>query len=107
LREDGLFAHWLDAGLVALGSDTSLTLPEKRKRAAWLLAQNQPAPLYADATLASLVPWLPPEDWRPIVRRRGCGLHYSLTDLPGLNTRPALGQRLARELGALECVDDR
>lgn len=104
-REAGLFAQWLDAGLVALGRDTQLSLADKRKRAAWVLAQSQPAPLYLTDTLASLVSWLPPEDWRPIVRRRGCTPGNPLGELPGLAQQPALAQRLARELDTLECAN--
>ncbi len=68
----GLFADWVQSGLRQVG-ESRLSLEDKRKRAAWLLAQR---PLLANAldseTIASLLSWLPVQDWQPVVYAMRC-----------------------------------
>lgn len=68
----GLFADWVQSGLRQVG-ESRLSLEDKRKRAAWLLAHR---PLLANAlhseTIASLLSWLPVQDWQPVVYAMRC-----------------------------------
>lgn len=68
----GLFAHWLDEAARGLAVAPGLSLPERRRRMAWLQARRSPRPAYSDDTVASLVPWLPAEDWTPLVEVLRC-----------------------------------
>ena len=68
----GLFPHWLDEAARGLAAAPGLSLPERRRRMAWLQARRSPRPAYSDDTVASLVPWLPAEDWAPLVEALRC-----------------------------------
>ena len=68
----GLFPHWLDEAARSLAAAPGLSLPERRRRMAWLQARRSPRPAYSDDTVASLVPWLPAEDWTPLVEALRC-----------------------------------
>jgi hypothetical protein len=76
-RTDGIFAGWLDEALQRTSVSPSLTLPEKRKRIAWVFAQRAPRPTFAQKTLDQLVPWLPTEDWGPVLSALRCN-RYAL-----------------------------
>lgn len=103
MREQGLFAHWLSAGLRALGEASSLSLMDKRRRAAWVLASSQPSADFDEATLASLVPWLPPEDWRPIVKRLRCYPRKVLLEQAEGKSNFSLSTRLQNEMNRFPC----
>lgn len=68
----GLFPYWLDEAARGLAAAPGLSLPERRRRMAWLQARRSPRPAYSDDTVASLVPWLPAEDWAPLVEALRC-----------------------------------
>lgn len=68
----GLFPHWLDEAARGLAVAPGPSLPERRRRMAWLQARRNPRPAYSDETVASLVPWLPAEDWTPLVEALRC-----------------------------------
>lgn len=103
MRDQGLTPDWLSEGLQSLGKAGTLSLLEKRRRAAWVLASNKPAPQYDDVTLASLVAWLPPEDWRPIVKILGCYRRERLLELKDVNERHDLLTRLQGEKNRFPC----
>lgn len=71
-ESQGLFPHWLDEAARGLAAAPGLSLPERRRRMAWLQARRSPRPAYSDDTVASLVPWLPAEDWAPLVEALRC-----------------------------------
>jgi hypothetical protein len=71
-ERQGLFPHWLDEAARGLAAAPGLSLPERRRRMAWLQARRSPRPAYSDDTVASLVPWLPAEDWAPLVEALRC-----------------------------------
>jgi hypothetical protein len=71
-REEGIFAHWLDEALRRVSASAQLSVPEKRQRIAWVQAQRTPRPAYAPETLDALLPWLPAEDWGPILNALRC-----------------------------------
>lgn len=68
----GLFPHWLDEAARGLAVAPGLSLPERRRRMAWLQARRNPRLAYSDDTVASLVPWLPAEDWTPLIEALRC-----------------------------------
>jgi hypothetical protein len=103
MHEQGLFSHWLSEGLRALGSASSLGLMDKRRRAAWVLASRKPLPHFDNATLDKLIPWLPPEDWHPIVSNLDCGMHPSLLVKVKDSKNFALAARLEIEMRLLDC----
>jgi hypothetical protein len=105
MREEGLFSHWLSAGLRALGEATSLGLMDKRRRAAWVLASSKPFADYDKATLDSLLPWLPPEDWRPIVKRLTCYPRTALLEKATEKHDFTLSTRLQYEMNRFPCND--
>ena len=80
-RADGVFAPWLDEALRRISSSTALTLPEMRQRSAWVLAQRTPRPSFASETLDALLPWMPAEDWGPVISALQCGNRHALTRL--------------------------
>ena len=102
MRDQGLFAHWLSEGLQSLGKASSLSRMDKRRRAAWVLAQT---PRYDDITLASLVSWLPPEDWRPIVKMLGCYAREKLLELKEVKEDHVLFTRLQGEMNRFLCPE--
>lgn len=71
-ERQGLFPHWLDEAARGLAVAPGLSLPERRRRMAWLQARRSPRPAYSDNTVASLVPWLPAEDWTPLIEALRC-----------------------------------
>ena len=71
-ERQGLFPHWLDEAARGLAAAPGLSLPERRRRMAWLQARRSPRPAYSADTVASLVPWLPAEDWGPLVEALRC-----------------------------------
>ena len=79
--EDGVFANWLDDALRRIGASTALALPEKRQRIAWVLAHRTPRPTFAPETLDALLPWLPVQDWGPIVATLRCSRRDELARL--------------------------
>lgn len=95
----GLFAHWLDEAARGLAAAPGLSLPERRRRMAWLQARRSPRPAYSDDTVASLVPWLPAEDWTPLIEALRCSrpatLDAALARARELN-RADLERRLQR-----------
>ncbi len=105
MREEGLFPHWLSAGLRAVGEAPSLGLMDKRRRAVWVLASGQPPAGYDEATLDSLLPWLPPEDWRPIVKRLACYPRKALLEKATGKHDFALSTRLQHEMNRFPCTD--
>lgn len=103
MREEGLFSHWLSAGLRALGEASALSLMEKRRRAAWVLASDSPRAAYDAATLDSLLTWLPPEDWRPIVKQLRCYQREQLLEKVKQTKDHALSSRLQHEMNRFAC----
>lgn len=91
-RTEGIFAGWLDEALQRTSVSPSLTLPDKRKRIAWVFAQRTPRPAFAQDTLDLLVPWLPTEDWGPVLSALRCN-RYALDHVAE--------QALAKNLSAL------
>ena len=68
----GLFYDWLQTGLRQVG-ESSLSLEDKRKRAAWLLAQHVLLGGALDSeTLALLLRWLPVQEWQPVMHVLKC-----------------------------------
>lgn len=68
----GLFADWVQSSLRQVG-ESSISLEDKRKRAAWLLAQRVLLGNALDSeTLASLLVWLPAQDWQPVMHVLKC-----------------------------------
>ncbi len=102
MREVGLFPHWLSAGLQALSETNSLGWSEKRQQAGWILALSQPSPDYDEATLNSLLLWLPAEDWRAIVQNLGCYAREKLLEQVA-EKRDALFKRLQYEMKRVSC----
>lgn len=103
MRHQGLFGHWLSEGLQSVSKASSLSLMEKRRRAAWVLASSNPASVYDDLTLASLVSWLPPEDWRPIVKVLGCYTREKLLQRDEVKQNHLLYRRLQVETNRFPC----
>ncbi|MCE1181687.1 MAG: hypothetical protein LWW81_05185 [Rhodocyclales bacterium] len=103
MREEGLFSHWLSSGLRALGETSALSLMEKRRRAAWVLALDRPHAAYDAATLDSLLLWLPPEDWRPIVKRLRCYQREQLLEKVKQTKDHTLSSRLRYEMHRFAC----
>jgi hypothetical protein len=75
LQQTGIPSSWTAEAIVKVG-ESHLTLGEKRKRVAWLFFDHvQLEKALAQYThyypgynvIESLVPWLPEEDWRPIL----------------------------------------
>jgi hypothetical protein len=75
LQQTGIPGSWTAEAIVKVG-ESHLTLGEKRKRVAWLFFDHvQLEKALAQYThyypgynvIESLVPWLPEEDWRPIL----------------------------------------
>lgn len=93
-EREGIFVHW---GVQAFAqvSASSLPVPDKRRRTAWLLARPQWVAALDGDTLLGLAKWLPPEDWTPIVRTMRCSsqLQY-LREKLGDQIQPALQRRL-------------
>lgn len=77
-RADGMLAGWLDEALRRTSASQTLALPEKRQRIAWVFAQRAPRPVFAQETLETLVPWMPPEDWGPVLSALRCTNRYVL-----------------------------
>lgn len=97
-QQAGLFPHWLDAAVLWLGANTDLTLDQRRARMAWLLANPGRAAALSNTAIESLVPWLPAEDWAPILERKRCSNRYEdrmLLDGLVSKAHPKLGRRLA------------
>ncbi|MGE5385063.1 MAG: ankyrin repeat domain-containing protein [Betaproteobacteria bacterium] len=68
MKAEGVFPHWITDALSAV-SKSSLSLDEKRRRAAWLFRDH--ALLRVALTtqmLDGLVEWLPREDWGVIIK---------------------------------------
>ena len=71
-QKSGIFPQWIVQAIDAV-SKANMPIEDKRKRTAWLfrdpalLAQAmQPYSSYEMQT--GLVAWLPPEDWRPVIK---------------------------------------
>lgn len=97
-QQAGLFPHWLDAAVLWLGANADLTLDQRRARMAWLLANPGRAAALSNAAIESLVPWLPAEDWAPILEPKRCSNRYEdrmLLDGLVSKAHPKLGRRLA------------
>lgn len=97
-QQAGLFPHWLDAAVLWLGTNADLKLDQRRARMAWLLANPSRAAALSNSAIESLVPWLPAEDWAPILEPRRCSSRYEdRMLLNGLVSKanPKLGRRLA------------
>jgi hypothetical protein len=102
-QRDGLFAPWVNDAVKALTAGAR-PLPERRARMAWLLAQPQRAAALTDDTVQGLLPWLPAEDWRPLIEARRCagwGGRWSLRQWAE-KAPAALARRLAVGL-ATDC----
>lgn len=70
LLAQGIPAWWTEAEILALGK-ADLALPEKRRRMALLLADAQQLErtlLSARDLPESLLPWLPDQDWGPVLK---------------------------------------
>jgi hypothetical protein len=96
-QQVGLFPHWLDAAVLWLSANTDLSLAQRRARMAWLLANPKRAAALSDEAVESLVPWLPAEDWVPILETRRCPFqNEGRSLLRGLvsNAPANLGRRL-------------
>ena len=102
-QRDGLFPGWLNAAAQAL-SDSTRTLPERRARMAWLLATPVQSQALSDDSLRTLPPWLPAEDWGPILMTRRCDADHGRYTLRALakSAAPALKRRIAVAL-AMDC----
>lgn len=101
-RQAGLFAHWLDAAVLALSADAQMPIDQRRARMAWLLATPALANALGAEALQSLAPWLPAEDWRPITESRRCSSQYPPRLSGGDKAPPTLARRIAIEL-ARDC----
>mgnify|MGYP001216174391 FL=1 len=67
MQAEGVFPHWVTEALSAV-SASKLSLAEKRRRAAWVLRDRALLGAALESQmLASLVDWLPSEDWEPII----------------------------------------
>lgn len=100
-REAGLFGHWLAEAFSRVSASSSWSVPEKRQRLAWLLAQRRLLPVLSPATLEALLPWLPAQDWGPIIESMRCAnpaLLKELSRTAGERKLGALGQRLRAAL---------
>ena len=68
----GLFYDWVQSGLRQVGA-SGVSLEDKRRRGAWLLAQRALLGNALDSeTLASLLRWLPAQDWLPVTHILKC-----------------------------------
>lgn len=100
--KDGIFAQWLDQALRRISASTSLSLYEKRKRVAWVLAQRAPRATFNPETIETLAPWLPAEDWGPILSAIRCN-RYELERLAERTTAlhlTALHRRIQSAMAA-------
>jgi hypothetical protein len=69
MKAAGIFPHWVTDALSAV-SVSSLSLPEKRRRVAWLFRDRTLLRAALEyQMLIGLVDWLPPEDWGPIIQQ--------------------------------------
>lgn len=100
----GLFPHWLDEAARGLAAAPGLGLSERRRRMAWLQARRSPRPAYSDDTVASLVPWLPAEDWAPLVEALRCSRPATL-DAAQAQARELQRSDLARRLQRARAQD--
>jgi hypothetical protein len=96
-QQAGLFAHWLDAAVIALGADEQMPLDARRARMAWLLATPAQANALSAEALKSLAPWLPAQDWWPITEPRRCSRAYPPRLEVGEQASPAVVRRIAVE----------
>jgi hypothetical protein len=99
---DGLFPHSVQAAIERVSDNAALSLADKRRRMAWLLARHDALPGLSDAALGSLVAWLPAEDWGPLQRYRLCvpdGAGDRLADLARERGRADLASRLRAGAG--------
>lgn len=63
MQAEGVFPHWVTEALSAV-SASKLSLAEKRRSAAWVLRDRALLGAALESQmLASLVHWLPSEDW--------------------------------------------
>jgi hypothetical protein len=92
---DGIFAHWGAQALAQL-STSALPLPEKRRRAAWLLARPRFIAELSEEMMVQLAQWLPTEDWTPVLRTLGCSSRVQeMRRELGDQIKPALERRIA------------
>lgn len=100
-REAGLFGHWLDEAVRRVGTSPEWSVGDKRRRMAWLLAQRGLLPGLSLTTLEALLPWLPAQDWGPIIESVRCARPLVLKELDGMageRKLGALGRRLQAAL---------
>jgi hypothetical protein len=67
-RARGLPVIWISEGIRTVSSDTTSSLIERRRRTAWLFRDTRLADVVVADVAVGLLPWLPAEDWTPIVR---------------------------------------
>lgn len=68
LQADGVLGLWTGEAIQRVGA-SNLSLEEKRKRTAWLFFDHaQLERALSDEVVASLLPWLPREDWKPVLK---------------------------------------
>jgi hypothetical protein len=68
LQADGVLGLWTGEAIKRVGI-SNLSLEEKRKRTAWIFFDHtQLAGALSDEVVASLLTWLPREDWKPVLK---------------------------------------
>ena len=68
-RKAGIFPRWIAQAIAAV-SQSNLSPAEKRRRIAWLFrdAEQLKAAIGEGYWMDALIPWLPMEDWTPIIK---------------------------------------
>ncbi len=59
---------WVSEGIRRVSSDTTSSLAEQRRRIAWLFRDTRLADVVVADVVVGLLPWLPAEDWTPVIR---------------------------------------
>lgn len=68
LQANGVLGLWTGEAIKRVGA-SNLSLEEKRKRTAWIFFDHvQLERALSDDVVASLLPWLPREDWKPVLK---------------------------------------
>lgn len=106
LRKRGLPVIWVSEGIRNVSSDTTSSLAEQRRRIAWLFRDTRLADVVVADVVVGLLPWLPAEDWTPVIRA-----HADDTTMLRFIRRMALREgrsdvacRVAKALG-IPCTD--
>ena len=100
-KAEGLFTTWVGAAVIRVSDAKNLTVDDKRRRIAWLLAQRTLLTSFSSETMAKLAVWLPAQDWGPILESNRCGNRYSLQEFERLTKEQklsALNNRINQSL---------